>query len=285
MNCYSKRIILCIIALSSLSLVWLTAHAYEPTANDITLTWTLTNRLMDALEKKKRSAEDSKKIENRLSQLAATPDASLAYVLSTSSNYLASLRTQLKDWTYFKNLHLFIDAYWKDVQTPWDSGTTFDRCFNQYAIVDDYARQIKVPTAFILATWFIETSCRMENPANRDGLFQIINNDYEPGPITVADLSVQLQHFGAFLQRKWNRYNSKQPAPIQLSHNSFNLNTLQTFGALYNGLAWDFTAYPLDMWNPYYFYGNYNADFANKRDGRLVTFMKILKREATKFGK
>jgi hypothetical protein len=35
----------------------------------------------------------------------------------------------------------------------------------------------------------------MENPSNRDGIFQIINNDYEPGPITVAGLSSQLKDF------------------------------------------------------------------------------------------
>jgi hypothetical protein len=85
----------------------------------------------------------------------------------------------------------------------------------------------------------------MENPANRDGLFQIINNDYEPGPITVADLARQLNDFGSFLERKWRWYNSKQPAPLDISHNDFNINTLQTFAALYNGLAGEFTAYPL----------------------------------------
>jgi hypothetical protein len=39
------------------------------------------------------------------------------------------------------------------------------------------------------------------------------------------------------------------------------------------------------MGNPYYFYGNYNEDFKSKRDGWVVTFMKILKIETTKFGK
>jgi hypothetical protein len=39
------------------------------------------------------------------------------------------------------------------------------------------------------------------------------------------------------------------------------------------------------MGNPYYFYGNYNEDFQSKRDGWLVTFMKILQREANRFGK
>jgi hypothetical protein len=286
MNYSYKKIAFWILPCLAISLFTIAApaRAYEPTANDITVTWTLTNRLLDALEKQNWSNEDFKKIEERLTQLTSNTSPSIAYILTTTRDYLTNLRLELKEGSYFRNLQRFIDTYWKNIQTAWDS-PNLSACFKQYAIVDDYARQISVPPAFILATWYIESSCRMENPSNRDGLFQIINNDYEPGPITVADLASQLRDFWAFLQRKRQRYNSKQPAPIQISHNDFNMNTLQSFGALYNGLAGPLAAYPLGMGNPYYFYGNYNEDFISKRDGWVVTFMKILKLEATKFGK
>ncbi len=80
----------------------------------------------------------------------------------------------------------FRDKYNDNFQTPYDQPTALSTCFKHYPLVDEYARIVNKPTPLLLAMRYVESTCAMANPGNRDGLFQIINNDYEPGPITRA---------------------------------------------------------------------------------------------------
>ena len=87
---------------------------------------------------------------------------------------------------------------------------------------------------FVLATWYIESTCRMYNPTNGDGIFQIINNHYLPGSIDIATLGSELYDFETFIKRKFARFNTTQDPAIVYGYNSYNIDTLQTFAALYN---------------------------------------------------
>jgi hypothetical protein len=136
--------------------------------------------------------------------------------------------------------------------------------------------------------WYIESSCAMRNPDNRDGLFQIINNDYAPWAIDRAWLQSQLTDFASFMDGKWSWYYGRnKDAPRELSYTSFTYDALQTFAALYNGidLKSGIYRYPLLSWAPYYFLWNSNEEFKGKRDGLLVFFMKLSKLEAEYFWK
>jgi hypothetical protein len=51
-------------------------------------------------------------------------------------------------------------------------------CMMRYDIIDSIAQRENFPTALILATWRKESSCRVVNPENGDGLFQIVAHTY-----------------------------------------------------------------------------------------------------------
>lgn len=94
----------------------------------------------------------------------------------------------------------------------------------------------------------------MNNPNNRNGIFQITTNDHEPGAIEVGHWIGMMYDFNDFLQRNKARYHNSnklsienceykdktmvgQTAPVCLSYDSVDLDSLIKFGALYNGLA------------------------------------------------
>jgi hypothetical protein len=54
------------------------------------------------------------------------------------------------------------------MQTAYDQPTNLSQCFKHYPMVDEYARKTNKPTPLILAMRYIESSCAMNNPANRD---------------------------------------------------------------------------------------------------------------------
>jgi hypothetical protein len=82
---------------------------------------------------------------------------------------------------------------------------------------------------------------------------------------------------------KWKRYYGKNPsAPHELTHTGYSYNGLQTFAALYNGIdiKSGITRYPLLSGNPYYYLSRISPDYAGKKDGLLVLFIKLVKLEA-----
>lgn len=71
---------------------------------------------------------------------------------------------------------LFLDTYWPFVLTKEE--VMPDGCFSSYQLVDDWSWALDVPTALVIATWKMEATCKMYLPANGDGPFQIVKNDY-----------------------------------------------------------------------------------------------------------
>lgn len=217
-----------------------------------------------------------------------TSSEQYSYILEVASNAVYDLQMKSKNQSYFTAVRKFRTNYDNTMQTEYGQPANMKQCFTHYPLVDEYARKTNKPTPLILAMWYIESSCGMYNPGNRDGIFQIINNDYEPGNIDRAGLESQLNDFAKFMDNKWAWYYKKNPdAPRELSYTSFTYNALQTFAALYNGmdLKAGMDIYPLLSGNPYYFLGNYNAEFKGKRDGLLVFFLKMIQLEEEYFGR
>lgn len=285
------RICIAIICLMSISVsVFPSVSAYALTADDLNVSYELTEKIVTSLQEKKRDSSTREIFRQWVQRSIQKPwlrDSHRA-ILETVQQTLSSLREKQQDKAYFDNMKTFRAAHNTQLQTAYDQPAALKNCFIHYPLVDAYARIVEKPTPLLLAMWYTESSCGMTNPANRDGLFQIVANDYEPGPVTRAWLQAQLQDFAAFMERKWNWYYSKnKTAPKELSHSSATYNALQTFAALYNGIDLDvwFVRYPLLNGNPYYFLGNYTADYTAKKDGLLVFYIKLSKLEADYFGK
>lgn len=257
-------------------------HAYTPTPQDINVTRWVINGLFSYFRERNRPAEDMKKIESRLLQLENSYKETYpnyAYTFEIARIYMTSFREKAHETWYTDNAQAFINKYWNNIITARDSPTDLGRCFEQYPLVDHTARMLNIPPSFVMATRYVESSCRMYNPTNGDWIFQIINNHYEPGDIDFAWLAWQLYDFEIFIERKFDWYNSRQPEPIIYWYNTYNIDTLQSFAALYNGVSGPLSAYPLALVNPYYFFGNYNTSYKSRRDWWLVFFMKILQME------
>lgn len=262
--------------------------AYTPTAKDINLWYELSERLIERLQQANWSEASYSRILTWLvrAKNRASTNPQYSYILEIVSNVVYDVYQKYSNTEYFAGLEDFRAEHDKNMLTAYDQPSNLSLCFKHYPIVDEYARRTNKPTPLILAMWYIETSCAMANPANRDGLFQIINNDYEPWIIDRAWLESQLNDFATFMDNKWNRYYSRNPqAPRDLWYTSFTYDTLQTFSALYNwiDLETGIKRFPLLNGNPYYFLSNYNADYKWRRDWLLVFFLKIAKLEAEYF--
>jgi hypothetical protein len=76
----------------------------------------------------------------------------------------------------------FLKKYLSFVSSTLDEQDTqiLQSCMDRYDVVDAIAKRENFPTAIILATWRKESSCRVVNPSNGDGLFQIVAHEYPP---------------------------------------------------------------------------------------------------------
>lgn len=264
--------------------------AYVPVATDINLWYELSERLIWRLQQNQWDSTLYDSIEKWLAGVKSRiwSNEKMSYIFQLTSDTVYDIYKKYHNNDYFTFTQNFRQKYSATIQSEYNQPTNLSQCFRHYPMVDEYARKTNKPTPLILAMRYIESSCAMSNPENRDWLFQIINNDYTPWPITRAWLQSQLDDFARFMDNKWSWYYSRnKDAPRELSYSSFTYDALQTFAALYNGIdlkSWIYR-YPLLPWASYYFLWNFNEEYKGKRDGLLVFFLKLSKLEADYFGK
>ena len=146
-------------------------------------------------------------------------------------------------------------------------------------MVNTIAKNYNIPTALILATWFMEGSCRQTNPDNGNGLFQITSNYYAPGPIDDAQLEQEIVDFIKFSRGKWNWYNNSNNGDhkITITYKNWDIESLESQGALYNSVGSSITAWPLRATNQYYNWGNFSPEWTSSvKDGMITAFIRLL---------
>lgn len=151
-------------------------------------------------------------------------------------------------------------------------------CVQKFDMVNTIAKKYDVPPALILATWFMEASCRQANPDNKNGIFQITSHYYEPGPIDDAELEEQIIDFIEFSRAKWSWYHKSNPdRQITLTYKKWDLESLETQGALYNSVGSSINAWPLRATNQYYNWGNFSPEWRSSvKDGMITAFVRLL---------
>lgn len=130
-------------------------------------------------------------------------------------------------------------------------------CKNNYNLADDRSYAFNLPTALTIALRDMESSCRINNP-NGDGIFQIIHNSYPAWKeLTLGEIALQFYDFRDISFSKINRHNARASvrdllvdcdtksltqtgviAPICISYNSFDLDSIIKYAALYNGASY-----------------------------------------------
>lgn len=127
-------------------------------------------------------------------------------------------------------------------------------CAQRYQLVDDRSYAFNMPTALVLATLDMESSCGWYKPTNGDGVFQLIAKDYGTGTLTTGQWIMMMYDFAELVRGKHARYHTAnklsidtcstkdvnqtgQTAPICLTYTNLDLDSLIKHGALYNGLS------------------------------------------------
>ncbi len=279
MQRYSKIIVATLTTLTAFTGF---ALAYDLSHYDTNLVWQLNRQVDQAISDTSRSPEFMEKAATKFSSLVDTlstdprKQAIMKSVFEHTHNQLA-LATDAQTRAFKKS---FVSAYGGELQgDPFE--LRLQRCVQKFDMVNTIAKKHNFPTALILATWFMESSCRMANPDNGDGLFQILSNHYEPGPVTDADLESQIEDFINFSRNKRRWFHRNNPdRQIVLTHKLWDIESLESQGALYNSVGSKITAWPLRATNEYYNRGNFNLEWKSSvKDGMITAFIRLVKWE------
>jgi len=165
-----------------------------------------------------------------------------------------------------------VDKYLDNI--VWDKDID-PRCMEKYDIIDAIAREYNFPTAMIIATWRAEYTCKVGNPNNGWGMFQITSQYFEPGEITDEEFENQVRGYIKFLRKKMERYIPAKKIDAEkyaLEYDNYNIYSIQYASKGYNGYSWDPTKVGYTNWN-------LNSELEYKKDGIVTSFIKILKWE------
>lgn len=258
------------------------ALGYDLSDHDTNLVWQLNRQVDKSINDTNRSPEFMEKAATKFSSLvdslAADPrkQAIMQSVFQHTHNQLA-LVTDANTRAFKQS---FVSAYGSELQGE-SFETRLQWCVQNFDMVNTLAKKYNVPTALILSTWFMEASCRMANPDNGNGVFQITSNYYEPGPIDSAHLEQEIEDFVNFSRAKWSWYERNNPErKILLTYKLWDIESIETQGALYNSVGSSINAWPLRATNEYYNWGNFNEEWKSSvKDGLITAFIRLVKWE------
>ena len=167
-------------------------------------------------------------------------------------------------------------------------------CKDRYQLVDDRSYAFNIPTALVLATLDMESSCWRYKPSNWDGVFQLIAKDYWTWTLTTGQWIMMMYDFSALISGKHARYHTANKlskddcttknmnltgttSPICLTYTSMDLDSIIKHGALYNGLANATIKWDIQPWAPSYVYGRYTDAYSwAVKDGLIVRILKVV---------
>ncbi len=215
----------------------------------------------------------------RLANIRYQFDEKLHYALSEIKNTikeeLDARESKIKDKKSFFN------EYWKNITSDVNNVPT--KCTKHYDLVDEIAKERDFPTGLIIATWFRESNCRMQNPKNLHWPFQITSHNYEPWEISKQQFKEKVNEFVDFMEAKQEYYHTNPrlreiywEREITTNYKNFDIRSLRLSAVLYNWLTPNNTPD-----NSYYANWNLNEDFEDaSRDGVITMFLKVLNWES-----
>ena len=193
---------------------------------------------------------------------------------NTNSLVIMSTDTLTPDDAYTTfSLNEFVDFRYPKVHAWTQENGVPEACMKYYNTIDAVAREKDFPTALVIATWYREFDCRLENPSNTRWPFQVTSSYKAPGPITTDELKEQVAEFIDFSNAKYDYYTKLRKfdeIPVKLSHSHVDLVSIQKHSILYNGMySWVTPA------NSSYSNQNFWHWDSNIRDGIVAMFLKV----------
>jgi hypothetical protein len=190
---------------------------------------------------------------------------------------------------YIDERNSFLDFkkdFWKEYsQEIISNNKILDRCLSKNKLIYKIAKRENIPSALIIATWYMETACNTHNPNNGDWAFQIVSSYYPPSDnITDSQFEQQIMDFIKFSRNKWNWYDKHKLTfskfqrfdgiSINLTFDDWDIESIRTHAILYNWL-YDF-ALPMTS---LYTNGNLTPNHVYVKDWFLTIFLKFLEWE------
>lgn len=174
-------------------------------------------------------------------------------------------------------MQAFFDSHGKQITTWLDVS---ESCTKYFDFVDEIAKKNDFPTELIIATWGIEYGCKLWNPANGWGPFQITSQYYTPWDITLEEFGNAVQKYIEFTRGKWDYFNNNAyhnykerfwSENINVTYDNYTLRDLKLTAILYNGVSKDTTLDGNTFAN-----ANLNENVSHKSDGVVTRFLKVL---------
>lgn len=285
---YIKHYVFTFLGLSILlcsSSVW----AYTWILNQITSQINSNSSPRESLVQRYYSIED---LEQRVSKLSPN-NSNLTTLSAIKSALRKRLDTEKKSYPLSSGTLDFIDSKRKNVTTR-NIGLS-NICAQRYQLVDDRSYAFNMPTALVLATLDMESSCGRSKPNNGDGVFQLVAKDYGTWTLSTGQWIMMMYDFAELVRGKHARYHSTnkfsidncstkdtsltwQSAPICLSYTNIDLDSLIKHWALYNGLSGAKILWDIQPAAPAYVYGRYTDTYSGSvKDGLIVRVLKSLR--------
>lgn len=264
--------------------------AYEPTLLEVNLL----NRVEKALEKKTKIEWDfwlrQQIIMFEKLQMKVTLDRRKSYLVGEIVQMLKDIKnggsnevvvskegTIHTETDSMGTAKAFFDLYWQTITTGL---SVSELCTKYFDVIDEIAKKNNFPTELIIATWGIEYGCKLWNPANWWGPFQITSQYYAPWDITVEEFSLSVQKYIDFTKGKWDYFNTNPyhsykerfwNENINIMYESYTLRDLKLTAILYNWVSKNTTLDGNTFAN-----ANLNDTVSHASDGVVTRFLKVL---------
>lgn len=248
---------------------------YSPTIKD--------KKLLDSVYQKtdnyvsgdlSKALEISRKIDTIIDNFSS--DTRIYYILKKLQNYCENKLSlsQKEKITEDSPKQKIFSKYWTEILTDID---TIKPCMKKYDQIDKIAKDMNFPTPLIIATWWMETTCKSYNPSNSHGIFQIQSYDYWTWEFGEEDFQRQIKDFINFSKNKRKRQNNSHVAwenDIDITYKDYSIKDLRLHWYLYNWI-YDRTSPSTSMYNNW----NLNSKFENNKDWLITVFLKVINRE------
>lgn len=262
---------------------------YTPVYNDYKILESVYSRLNKIIIK---SPEKAQNISNNISKILYKfpNDTRNYYILNQLNNYIiekienlkqahleisdptqSPIETMkpIKESNFYEN---FYNTHWLNIQSNLDS---IDSCVQYFDKVDKIARENDFPTELVLATWYMEATCKFYNPANTHWIFQIMNYNYWVWELTDSQFEQQVVDYINFVKNKRNRQNRAfvvWDSKIQIQYDSYTIDELWAHWFLYNWIKkWVLPSET--MYNSW----NLNEDLQYRKDWLVTVMLKVIK--------
>lgn len=166
--------------------------------------------------------------------ISVAPRRSWANNKLNDNNHLSYEQYRLQQLVYESNKEL-INTF-SDVLDKRHMEEMMRSCYKYYNFVDKIAQRLDFPTILILATFYIESSCELNN-YDRYWVFQLTSSKkrYKVWKLSLAGFREQIVDFVEYSRSKYKYYEEMTWEKVILTHTNYKLKYIKIHWVMFNG--------------------------------------------------